>query len=63
MDNILIIEDDVEIYKMILSFYNISQIHYKNTKIPDVYVNKLTTLKEKTKSSKIKFKIMDILGE
>ena len=63
MDNILIIEDNVEIYKMILSFYNISQIHYKNTKIPDVYVNKLTTLKEKTKSSKIKFKIMDILGE
>ena len=63
MDNILIIEDDVEIYKMILSFYNISQIHYKNKTIPDVYVNKLITLKEKTKSSKIRFKIMDILGE
>ena len=63
MDNILIIEDDVEIYKMILSFYNISQIHYKNTKIPEVYINKLNILKEKTNSSKIRFKIMDILGE
>ena len=63
MDNILIIEDNSEIYKMILSFYNISQIHYENKDIPELYVSKLNELKLKTKSSKIKFKIMDILGE
>lgn len=63
MDNILIIEDDSEIYKMILSFYNISQIHYEDKNIPEIYVSKLNELKSKTKSSKIKFKIMDILGE
>ena len=63
MDNILIIEDDVEIYKMILSFYNISQIHYKDKNIPELYVSKLNELKSKTKLSKIKFKIMDILEQ
>ena len=63
MNNILINEDDNEIYKMILSFYNISQIYYENKPIPDIYIYKLKTLKNKTKSSKIKYKIMDILGE
>ena len=63
MDNILIIEDDVEIYKMILSFYNISQIHYENKKLPNVYIDKLEILKNKTSSPKIKFKIMDIFGQ
>ena len=63
MNNILINEDDNEIYKMILSFYNISQIYYENKPIPDIYIYKLKTLKNKTKSSKIKYKIMYILGE
>ena len=53
-----------EIYKTILSFYNISQIHYEDKNIPELYVSKrLNELKSKTKSSKIKFKIMDILEQ
>lgn len=63
MDNILIIQDNVEIYKMILSFYNISQIYYNDNKIPESYINKLNLLKKNTTSSKIRFKIMDILNE
>tara|TARA_B100001094_G_scaffold325480_1_gene379903 strand:+ start:22862 stop:23653 length:792 start_codon:yes stop_codon:yes gene_type:complete len=52
---------DIEIFKMLTSFYNISEIYYKE--IPSNYVQILQELKGKTKSSKIKFKIMDILGE
>ena len=52
---------DIEIFKMLTSFYNISEIYYKE--IPSNYVHILQELKGKTKSSKIKFKIMDILGE
>ena len=50
-----------DIYKMLVSFYSISQIHY--TFIPERYQKILKQLKSNTKSSKIRFKIMDILGE
>ena len=49
-----------EIFKMLTSFYNISQLYYEE--IPSKYKGKLLQLKEK-KTAKIKFKIMDILGE
>ena len=53
--------NDIELFKMLTSFYNISQIYYKE--IPSKYKEKMLEQKAKTKSSKIKFKIMDILGE
>jgi len=53
--------NDVELYKMLISFYNISDIHY--TIIPKKYTTILNEIKTTTKSSKIKFKIMDILKE
>jgi|TARA_Y100000389_G_C17449546_1_gene513810 hypothetical protein len=53
--------DDVELYKMLVSFYNISQIHY--TIIPNKYKIHLDEIKESTKTPKIRFKIMDILNE
>ena len=49
-----------EIFKMLTSFYNISQLYYEE--IPSKYKGKLVELKEKN-TVKIKFKIMDILGE
>ena len=63
MNNILNINDENEIYKMLISFYNISQIHYEDKEIPKYYINILTNLKQKNLSSKIKFKLMDILNE
>ena len=45
---------------MLTSFYNISQLYYEE--IPLKYKGKLIQLKE-GKTPKIKFKIMDILGE
>ena len=59
MEKINIVGDE-ELFKMLTSFYNISQLYYQE--IPDKYKDKLIILK-KQKSSKIKFKIMDILGE
>lgn len=53
--------NDVDLFKMLTSFYNISQIYYQE--IPSKYKEKMLEQKSKTKSSKIKFKIMDILGE
>ena len=52
-------KDDVELYKMLVSFESISDIHYQI--IPKRYQIILQTIKTETKSSKIKFKIMDIL--
>jgi len=49
-----------ELFKMLTSFYNISQLYYEE--IPLKYKGKLIQLKEK-KTAKIKFKIMDILDE
>ena len=51
---------DEELFKMLTSFYNISQIYYDE--IPSKYKGKLDKLKEGN-TAKIKFKIMDILGE
>tara|TARA_Y100001960_G_scaffold287470_1_gene325682 strand:+ start:3767 stop:4546 length:780 start_codon:yes stop_codon:yes gene_type:complete len=50
-----------ELFRMLVSFYNISSIHY--TIIPLKYTKILNEIKSSTKSSKIKFKIMDILKE
>ena len=61
MDRLLTITNDIELYQLLLSFYNISSIYY--TLIPKKYVKILNTLKEKSESSKVRFKIMDILGE
>ena len=61
MDRLLTITNDIELYQLLLSFYNISSIYY--TLIPKKYVTILNTLKEKSNSSKVRFKIMDILGE
>jgi len=49
-----------ELFKMLTSFYNISELYYKE--IPQKYKEKLLQLKQ-TKGAKIKFKIMDILRE
>ena len=49
-----------ELFKMLTSFYNISQLYYEE--IPSKYKGKLLQLKEKN-TAKIKFKVMDILGE
>lgn len=54
------IVDDEELFKMLTSFYNISSIYYDE--IPEKYMSKLVDLKGKS-TTKIKFKIMDILGE
>ena len=62
MDSILDSTDDTDIFKMITSFYNISKIHFDGD-IPNKYVIILNQLKDKTTSSKIRFKIMDILDE
>lgn len=51
---------DEELFKMLTSFYNISQLYYDE--IPEKYKVELNKLKNK-KNAKIKFKIMDILGE
>ena len=61
VNDLLTIDNEKDIYKMLVSFYSISQIHY--TFIPERYQKILKQLKSNTKSSKIRFKIMDILGE
>jgi hypothetical protein len=53
--------NDIELFKMLVSFHNISKIHY--TIIPNKYQTQLNNIKATTTSSKIKFKIMDIMGE
>ena len=52
--------NEEELFKMLTSFYNISQLYYQE--IPEKYKEKLLRLKE-GKSHKIRFKIMDILNE
>ena len=51
---------DEELFKMLTSFFNISQLYYEE--IPPKYKDTLLKLKGE-KNAKIKFKIMDILGE
>ena len=50
---------DIESYKLLVSFENISEIHFRI--VPEKYKKILEDIREKTKSSKIRFKIMDIL--
>jgi len=59
--NHLSFKDDVELFKMLVSFESISEIHYQI--IPKRYQTILQEIKLKTTSAKIKFKIMDILKE
>ena len=47
-------------HKLLISFENISSIYFGSV-IPEIYKTILSDIKSKTKSSKIKFKIMDIL--
>ena len=62
METALNNDNDTDIFKMITSFYNISTIYFVDG-IPDKYIDLLIKLKQKTTSSKIRFKIMDILDE
>ena len=57
----LLNDNEVELYKMLVSFESISNIHYQI--IPSRYQKIIKEIKSNTKSSKIKFKIMDILKE
>jgi hypothetical protein len=59
--DLLINENELEIYRTLLSLDKIKDIYYKD--IPDEYILILNELKNKTHSSKIKFKIMDILDQ
>jgi hypothetical protein len=54
-------DDNSELYKMLVSFESISNIHYQI--IPKRYQIILNKIKNDTSSSKIMFKIMDILKE
>ena len=54
-------KNDVDIFKMLVSFESISKIHFQI--IPERYQSILDELKQGTSSAKIRFKIMDILGE
>ena len=51
-------KEDVELYKMLVSFENISKIHYHI--IPKRYLTILDGIKENSSSSNIRFKIMEI---
>ena len=53
--------NDIDLYKMLVSFESISNIHYQI--IPKRYQIILDNIKKQTSSSKIRFKIMDILKE
>ena len=55
-------KDTDDQHKLLVSFYNISKVHFSEG-IPGEYQQQLRTMKQTTKSSKIRFKIMDILNE
>ena len=54
-------KESVEMYKMLVSFESISRIHYQI--IPPRYITILRKIQEEAPSSKIRFKVMDILGD
>jgi len=54
-------KEDIELYKMLVSFESIAKIHYHI--IPQRYCTILNKIQVDTKSSKIRFKVMDILGD
>ena len=60
MEN-MINKNDIEIFKLLVSFENISDIHYRI--IPDKYQRTLEDIKKNTNSFKIRYKIMDILKD
>ena len=62
MKTILQLDNHEEIYKMLISFDNISKIKFKDN-IPVEYTTPLNQLKLRDIPAKIKFKIMDILNE
>ena len=62
INTLLEINDEIQIFQLLVCFETISELYYKKD-IPENYTKLLNTLKSKTKSSKIKFKIMDILNE
>jgi hypothetical protein len=62
MDTILEIKEQNELYQLLVCFETISGIYYKHD-IPENYKHRLQTLKQSDISSKIKFKVMDILQE
>ena len=53
--------NDIKFYQYLLSIETIF-IHHKD-KLNDVYIMKLNQIKKQSKSSKVRFKIMDILNE
>ena len=54
-------KESIEMYKMLVSFESIARIHYQI--IPQRYITILRTIQQESPSSKIRFKIMDILGD
>lgn len=54
-------EDNDEKYKCSQCLYNIFKSLYNTSKLPPVYYEKITNLKNKEKFMKVKFKYMDIL--
>ena len=54
-------KESIEMYKMLVSFESIAQIHYQI--IPKRYSTILRKIQQDSPSSKIRFKIMDILGD
>ena len=60
-DNFINKLNDIEFYQYLLSIETIF-IHHKD-KLNKIYIKKLNKIKGKSKSSKVRFKIMDILGE
>jgi len=54
-------KSDSELFKMLLSFESIANVHYQV--IPERYKKILNTIKETSQSAKIRFKVMDILNE
>ena len=56
-------DNEDELYKCTICLYNIFKVLYKDTEISEEYKTSLTTIKDSMKVMKVKFKIMDILGE
>jgi hypothetical protein len=62
INTLLELEEEIQIFQLLVCLETICNLYYKKD-IPENYIHLLNTLKSKTKSSKIKFKIMDILNE
>lgn len=62
INTLLEMNDEIQIFQLLVCFETISELYYKKN-IPENYIKLLNKLKLNIKSSKIKFKIMDILNE